>query len=47
MAIRSVKLRPFNGTLVNGTDIGEIELQSGDVIRMGEFEAEFLIGAKP
>jgi len=40
-------LNSTNGTLVNGTDIGEIELQSGDVIRMGEFEAEFLIGAKP
>jgi hypothetical protein len=36
-----------NGTLVNGSAVSEAELQSGDTIEMGGFQAEFLIGAKP
>ena len=35
-----------NGTLVNGATVSEVELQNGDVIQMGEFQAEFLFGAK-
>ncbi|HUE03702.1 MAG TPA: cyclic nucleotide-binding domain-containing protein [Bryobacteraceae bacterium] len=33
-----------NGTVVNGNSISEVELHSGDVIEMGDFQAEFLIG---
>jgi Fe-S-cluster-containing hydrogenase component 2 len=36
-----------NGTLVNGNIVSEAALQSGDVIEMGEFQAEFLVGVKP
>jgi Fe-S-cluster-containing hydrogenase component 2 len=38
-------LNSTNGTTVNGeTPVGEIELRDGDVIRMGELEAEFKSG---
>lgn len=33
-----------NGTLVNGNEVGSIELRNGDVITMGEIELEFLTG---
>jgi CRP-like cAMP-binding protein len=33
-----------NGTLVNGNPISEIQLQTGDVIEMGELKLEFLGG---
>ena len=39
-------LNSTNGTLVNGATVSEVELQNGDVIQMGEFQAEFLFGAK-
>jgi Fe-S-cluster-containing hydrogenase component 2 len=39
-------LKSTNGTLLNGNPVeGEIELHDGDVIRMGEFEAQFSSGA--
>jgi CRP-like cAMP-binding protein len=40
-------LNSSNGTMVNGNYITEVELQSGDKIQMGDFQAEFLIGAAP
>ena len=37
-------LNSTNGTLVNGNPVEEIELQSGDVIEMGEMQMEFVGG---
>jgi CRP-like cAMP-binding protein/Fe-S-cluster-containing hydrogenase component 2 len=40
-------LNSTNGTQVNGNNVAAVELQSGDLIEMGDFRAEFLIGAQP
>ena len=37
-------LESTNGTLVNGNQIGEMELQTGDIIEFGEIQLEFQAG---
>ena len=42
--ISAKDLNSTNGTFVNGNQVTEIELRSGDVIELGEMQLEFIAG---